>query len=93
MLPSLHRHFVQPELHRVVRGPGHGDEGHPGGSEDEGADPEGAAATSPAEHGRKAVRPELSGPQQLSSRQGQNRFVRFIPESDHLHLQVLSMNR
>lgn len=50
ILLSLYRYFVQPKLHCVVRGPGHSDEGHPGGSENEGADPEGAAATSPAGH-------------------------------------------
>lgn len=61
------RYSVQPKLHRAVRGPGHGDEGHPGGTENEGADPEGTTATSPAGHGGEAVRPQLSGPQQLQS--------------------------
>lgn len=56
------RYSVQPKLYCVVRGPGHGDEGHPGGSENEGADPEGTAATSPAGHGGEAVRPQFSGP-------------------------------
>lgn len=67
------RYLVQPELHRVVRGPGHGDEGHSGGSENEGADPEGAAAASPAGHGGQAVGPRLSGPQQLQNGQGEDR--------------------
>lgn len=67
ILLSLHRHFVQPKLHCVVRGPGHSDEGHPGGSENEGADPEGTVATSPAGHRCKAVCPQFSGPQQLQS--------------------------
>lgn len=62
-----YRHSVQPKLYRVVRRPGHRDEGHPGGSENEGADPEGTAATSPAGHGGKAVRPQFSGPQQLQN--------------------------
>jgi len=44
------RYSVQLELDCPVRGPGHSDEGHPGGSENEGADPEGAAATPPAGH-------------------------------------------
>lgn len=61
------RYSVQPKLYRVVRGPGHSDEGHPGSSENEGADPEGTAATSPAGHGGKAVCPHFSGPQQLQS--------------------------
>lgn len=56
------RYPVQPKLYRAVRGSGHSDEGHSGGSENEGADPEGTAATSPAGHGGKAVRPECSGP-------------------------------
>lgn len=63
----VHRYSVQLELHRVVRGPGHSDEGHPGGSEDAGADPEGTAAASPAGHGGEAVCPHFSGPQQLQS--------------------------
>lgn len=63
----LNRHPVQPKLYRVVRRPGHCDEGHPGGSENERADPEGTAATSPAGLRGKAVRPQLSGPQQLQN--------------------------
>lgn len=66
----VYRYSLQPKFYRVVRGPGHSDEGHPGGSENEGADPEGTAATSPAGHGSKAVRPQFSGPQQLQSWQG-----------------------
>lgn len=56
------RYSVEPKLYRLVRGPGHSDEGHPGGPENERADPEGAAAASPAGHGGQAVRPQLSGP-------------------------------
>lgn len=56
------RYSVEPKLYRIVRGPGHSDEGHPGGPENERADPEGAAAASPAGHGGQAVRPQLSGP-------------------------------
>lgn len=63
----LCRYSVEPKLYRAVRGPGHSDEGHPGGEENEGADPEGTAATSPAGHGGEAVRPHFSGSQQLQS--------------------------
>lgn len=64
------RHSVQPKLDRAVRGPGHGDEGHPGGSEDERANPKGTAAASPAGDGGQAIRPHFNGPQQLQSGQG-----------------------
>lgn len=56
------RYPVQPKLYCVVRGPGHSDEGYTGGSENEGADPEGTAATSPAGHGGKVVCPQFSWP-------------------------------
>lgn len=66
----VRRYSVQLKLHRAVRGPGHSDEGHPGGPENAGADPEGTAAASPAGHGGQAVGPHFSGPQQLQERQG-----------------------
>lgn len=69
-----HRYSVQLKLHCIVRGPGHGDEGHPGGPEDAGADPEGTAAASPARHGGEAVCPHFCGPQQLQNRQGEDRL-------------------
>ncbi len=63
----VYRYSFQPKLYRPVRGPGHSDEGHPGGSKNEGADPEGTAATPPAGHGGEAVRSQFSGPKQLQS--------------------------
>lgn len=68
--PCVCRYSVQLKLHRAVRGPGHSDEGHPGGPENAGADPAGTAAASPAGHGGEAVGPDFSGPQQLQERQG-----------------------
>lgn len=68
--PCVRRYSVQLKLHRAVWGPGHSDEGHPGGPENAGADPEGTAAASPAGHGGEAVGPHFSGPQQLQDRQG-----------------------
>lgn len=68
--PCVCRYSVQLKLHRAVRGPGHSDEGHPGGPENAGADPEGTAAAPPAGHGGQAVGPHFSGPQQLQERQG-----------------------
>lgn len=65
------RHPVQPQLHSAVWGPGRGDEGHPGGEEHEGADPEGAApppaaaaAAGTPQSGGQAVSSEQHEPQQ-----------------------------
>lgn len=74
--PHPHRHSVQPQLYSSLWGPGCRDEGHPGGPEHEGTDPErasppAAAAAGTPESGGQTVGSQQHEPQQRQ--QGQDK--------------------
>ncbi|KAI3370632.1 hypothetical protein L3Q82_007200 [Scortum barcoo] len=82
---SLGRHPVQPQLHGAVRGPGRGDEGHPGGQEHERADPEGEQLHHQQQQpGHQSLEAKLSALSSMSLNNGNKERLHYESLSQHL---------